>query len=150
MTQRETAARHPNRSGVAAVEMALVLPIFMMILWGVVEFGRAMMVGQLVTNAARHGARLAIIDGTTSAQVRTAVQNSLLSTVGGITAADVTVTVEVTPAPGNPNPANETAAAHTNDICQVAVSVPYRAVGYVSGHFLAAANLRAVCVMRHE
>jgi Flp pilus assembly protein TadG len=35
------------------VEMALVLPIFFTVLLGIVEFGRAMMIGQLITNSAR-------------------------------------------------------------------------------------------------
>jgi Flp pilus assembly protein TadG len=45
------------------VEMALVLPVFMMVLLGIVEFGRAMMVSQLLANASREGARLAIVEG---------------------------------------------------------------------------------------
>ena len=49
-----------ERRGVAAVEMAFVFPIFMLLVLGVIEFGRYMMVGQLVTNAAREGSRLAI------------------------------------------------------------------------------------------
>ena len=37
--------------GAAAVEMALVMPIFVSVVMGIIEFGRGMMVGQIVTNA---------------------------------------------------------------------------------------------------
>ncbi|MCA9071736.1 MAG: pilus assembly protein, partial [Planctomycetaceae bacterium] len=66
-----------SREGTALVEMALVLPIFVAVTLGIVEFGRAMMVGQLVTNAAREGARLGIIDGSTNAEVRTSIEQFL-------------------------------------------------------------------------
>ena len=45
--------RRHDRRGAALVEMALVLPIFFGVVLGIVEFGRAMMVSQMVTNAAR-------------------------------------------------------------------------------------------------
>ena len=37
--------------------MALVLPIFTMLVFGIIEFGRGFMIMQLVTNAAREGCR---------------------------------------------------------------------------------------------
>ncbi len=45
------------RRGAALVETALVLNIFFMVLFGVFEFGRFMMIRQLVENAARGAAR---------------------------------------------------------------------------------------------
>lgn len=71
-----------GRRGTALVEMALVLPIFIAVTLGIVEFGRAMMVGQLITNAAREGARLGIIDGSTNAEVVTSVQQFLQQAAG--------------------------------------------------------------------
>ena len=50
-----------DRRGTAMVEMALVLPIFLMLVLGIIEFGRAMMIANLVTNAAREGARVACV-----------------------------------------------------------------------------------------
>ena len=49
--------RRQDRRGAAVVEMALVLPIFFMVVLGIIEFGRAFMIGQLVTNAAREAVR---------------------------------------------------------------------------------------------
>ena len=51
-----------SQKGSAVLEMALVLPILLMLLFGVVEFGRVLMVKQAITNAAREGARAGAVD----------------------------------------------------------------------------------------
>jgi hypothetical protein len=67
--QRTARTQRSGRRGASVVEMAIVLPVFMMVVMGIIEFGRGMMVGQLVTNAARYGARLAAIDGSSYSSV---------------------------------------------------------------------------------
>ena len=54
---------HPLRRhrGVAAVEFAIVAPIFFMMVIGIIEIGRAMMVQQVLINASRFGARRAVM-----------------------------------------------------------------------------------------
>ncbi len=138
-----------HRRGAAAVEMAIVLPIFFMVVMGIVEFGRAMMVGQLVTNAARHGARESCIDGATNATVTTAVKDFVATTVG-VAQSDVTVDIVVDPGAGNPDPNDVLAVAQAKDICKVTVKVPYNKVGYVAGRYLAGTELKGQCIMRHE
>jgi Flp pilus assembly protein TadG len=49
-------ARDPQRGG-AAVEFALVLPLFMMLVMGALDYGYFFFSDQVVTNAAREGAR---------------------------------------------------------------------------------------------
>jgi len=137
------------RCGAAVVEAAFVLPVFFLVLLGIIEFGRAMMVAQMVTNAARQGARSSIIDGSTNADLTTSVRTLLHDTLG-IAAADVSVTITVEPASGNPDPVDDLSRAMPRDMCQVSVAVPYRKVGYVAGQFLQAANIRGACAMRHE
>jgi Flp pilus assembly protein TadG len=137
------------RRGAAVVEAALVLPIFFMVVLGIIEFGRGMMVGQLVNNAARQGARDAIIDGSTNATITQNVQTLLKDTVG-VKASDVTVCVTVEAGTGNPNPANDLSKAMPKDLCRVQISVPYSKVGYIAGRFLQNTNIRSACAMRHE
>jgi hypothetical protein len=50
-----------NRKGQAAVEMALVLPIFLLLVVGMLEFARAWNLHQSITDAVREGARRALI-----------------------------------------------------------------------------------------
>ena len=146
---RRLGTQSTERRGAAAVEMAIVLPIFFMVVMGIVEFGRAMMVGQLVTNAARLGAREAAIDGATNATVTTSVK-SFVATSVGIAAADITVDIVVDPGVGNPDPFDIVSAGQAKDICKVTVKVPYNKVGYVAGRYLAGTELKGQCIMRHE
>ena len=48
--------------GAAAVEMALVLPFLMVILMGIIEFGRVLYSQQVITNASREAARASATD----------------------------------------------------------------------------------------
>lgn len=66
------------RSGATLVEMAFVVLIFLMFLFGVLEYCRFLFTRQLVTNAAREGARYAVVntnettvEATTKAKVQT-------------------------------------------------------------------------------
>jgi len=49
-------------SGQALVEFALVVPIFLFLLLGIVEFARAWNIYEVLTDAAREGARNAVVD----------------------------------------------------------------------------------------
>jgi hypothetical protein len=139
----------PERSGAVVVEAALVLPLFFLIVLGIVEFGRAMMVGQVLTAAARHGSRRAIVDGSSNAAVAADVQTYLQNALG-VNPADVAVTIQVTAHPGNPTPVVDLSAALPKDLCEIDVRVPYNKVGFIAGRFLSAAQLRGECSMRHE
>jgi Flp pilus assembly protein TadG len=50
-----------RRRGVAAVEFAIVAPVFFLMVLGIIEIGRAMMVQQVLINASRVGARRAVM-----------------------------------------------------------------------------------------
>jgi TadE-like protein len=59
----------PGRSraaGQAMVEFALVAPIFLLVLFSIVEFGRYVYTVQILNEAAREGARYAIVHGSQS------------------------------------------------------------------------------------
>jgi len=62
-----------ERRGTVAVEVAVIaLPLLLLIFW-ILEFGRLVMVEQVLTNAAREGARRAVLEHMTASQVRTQV-----------------------------------------------------------------------------
>src|SRR5262245_50873139 len=55
--------RRDRRSrGQSLVEFALVVPVFLLILMGILDFGRAVLAYNSLSNAARDGARVAIVD----------------------------------------------------------------------------------------
>jgi len=53
--------------GQSLVEFSLILPMFLVLLFGLVDFGRAFYTWLLVTNAAREGARVAAVQSPDSA-----------------------------------------------------------------------------------
>ena len=74
--------RYRNEKGNALIETAITMPIVLLVCVGIFEFGRAYQTSQVLTNAAREGARLAILEGPTDAEVRTRVNQYL--TDGGL------------------------------------------------------------------
>ena len=50
-----------QRVGAVAVEMAIVLPLLLVLVFGIIEFGRLMMVQQILVNTAREAARRAVV-----------------------------------------------------------------------------------------
>ena len=59
--------------GAAIVEVALTLPLLLLVSVGIFEFGRAYQTWQVLTNAAREGARIAVLPGSTDSGVRNRV-----------------------------------------------------------------------------
>lgn len=147
---RRAQQHQDSRRGAAIVETAIVMPVFMMVIWGVVEFSRATMVGQIVTSAARKGARAAALDGATNATVTQEVRDFVVQALKGVQPNDINVVITITPGPNNANPNNQLSAARSRDICQVTVSIPYEKVAYLTPRFLKNANLRGVCAMNRE
>ncbi len=69
-----------ERRGVTVVEMAFVLSIALLFLFGILEYGRYLMVLHTTNNAAREGARYAVVhtgDGTTLSQVVAVVNTKM-------------------------------------------------------------------------
>lgn len=71
--------RFRNQRGAALLETAITIPLILLVSVSIFEFGRAYQTWQVLTNAAREGARVAVLPGYTDAQVRTATQNYLNS-----------------------------------------------------------------------
>ncbi len=53
-----------NEKGQAMVELALVLPLLLILIFGIVEFGRVFNAYLIVNNAAREGARVGVVGAT--------------------------------------------------------------------------------------
>lgn len=77
-------ARRRSR-GQALVEFALVIPIFLVLLMAVFDLGRAVFAYNSVTNAAREGARLAIVNQTRSLIQQRAIAQSAIAETPNVT-----------------------------------------------------------------
>jgi Flp pilus assembly protein TadG len=69
------------RSGASAVELALILPVFVALVMGQIETARLGMVSQLLTTAAREGCRVAVLNGASQSDVQNRV-TAVLSPAG--------------------------------------------------------------------
>lgn len=58
---------HRAGRGQTLVEVALILPIFLLVLVGIFDFGRAVYANDTISNAAREAVRLGIVDQTCNA-----------------------------------------------------------------------------------
>jgi Flp pilus assembly protein TadG len=124
------------RRGAAVTEFAIVAPLFFMLIIGFIEFGRALMVQQVLINASRVGARQAITTGATTTEVQTAVEEY----TAGVAVPGVDVSV-------SPNPATATAGTAIT----VTASVNFGDVSWMpSPWFLGGKTLTANSQMRKE
>ena len=90
---RRAARLRGDDRGQAIIEFAILVPIFAVLLYGMVEMGRAWSTYQVVTDAARQGARsVALASGSTEAQIRSGIKSVLQ---GGSLAPD-RATIEIT------------------------------------------------------
>ncbi len=109
-----------GRRGTAAVEFAIVLPLLLILVMGILEVGRMLDVQQIMTNAVREGARHGAADAPI-ADVEQVVRRYLIQQ--GLTAAEASATVtcktDGTTASGFP-------------VYQVRVSLPISAAQWVS------------------
>jgi Flp pilus assembly protein TadG len=132
------ASRRPakRRRGAAAVEFAIVAPVFFMLVVGMIEIGRAIMVQQVLINASRVGARQAAMLSSSEDAVIDAVEDYF----EGVGMSDVSTTV-------SPDPA--TAAAGT--AITVDTSVSFADVSWLPAPwFMGGKTLTSSSVMRKE
>jgi Flp pilus assembly protein TadG len=97
-------ARVRSQSGAELVEFALVLPILLLVFGGIVDFGLLLQRQQVITNAAREGARLAVLPGYTQADVQARVTQFVregINSDGAAPSTDLTL-VTLTPGTGPP------------------------------------------------
>jgi Flp pilus assembly protein TadG len=140
--QRRQGRRSAFSKGTAIVEAALVLPIFILFLLALLEFGRVFMVVNVLKSAARTAARRAVARESTNAEVEQIIRQM----VGTVTDASPTIFIKNASSldaanstiPGNfgslPNytldDADESDSSVAGDLFLVRVEIPYRDVAF--------------------
>jgi len=135
-----------HRRGASAVEFAVVAPVFFLMIFGMIEFGRMVMVQQVITNASREGARLAVLDGTSNADVKTAVSDYL--TPARVSGASVRVFVDEDDGSEDVEPNT----ADYGDSVGVVVTIAFSQVSWLPSPMIigGATELTASTIMRRE
>lgn len=147
VTVTRAAARWSGETGAELIEFALVLPLLLLVILGIIDFGFLFQRYEVITNAAREGARVAVLPGYEDADVVARVDQYL--TAGGLTG------VHDPPVIGHPPPV--AVGSYCAAVTSVTVTYPhtYSFVGGIASYFgggaLAARNsLRATAEMRNE
>jgi Flp pilus assembly protein TadG len=95
MKRPPSSTRKTADRGVVAVEFALVLPVLLLILFGIIDFGRALNAQISLTGAARDGARIAALGGSNAA-----VQAQVAAAAPSLSGVTATVTESCPPGAG--------------------------------------------------
>lgn len=125
-----------KRQGVAAVEFALVVPIFLLLVFGIIEFGRSLMVQQVLVNASREGARRAVLENATASAVAETVSDYLKGASVDVPKSGITI---------SPDPAE----VFNNQEITVSISVNFSDVSWMPP-FIYDGDLQASTTMRSE
>jgi Flp pilus assembly protein TadG len=145
------------RRGTTIVETAVVLPVFLLLLFAIFEFGHAQLINNMLNSACRNAARIGAVEGSTTAQVRTKVQEMIGSVVP--TAAVQIFVKNASSFDGGGSavgaqleglPDIELKDTESRTLFVVRAKVPYRNVAIVPMPFLADVELDAQAFMRHE
>jgi len=156
MTARQ---KNQDRKGTTAIETAVVLPVFLFMVFAIIEFGHAQMVNNVLNSACRNGARLGSVEGTTTAQVEAQVDQTISSV---IVTGSVSVFVKdasvydtggtpPTTASGLEGMADiNLSDAEPRQLFMVRASVPYNDIALMSMPFMEGVVLTGQSFMRHE
>jgi len=92
-----------REDGAAMVEMAIVLPIFLLLVWGVIDFGRLLFTANSMATAVREGARQAAVmaDPVASQAVVKARVEAAFTSFGSPALTDAEISVDVALVPGS-------------------------------------------------
>jgi Flp pilus assembly protein TadG len=116
--------RGKTERGAAALEFALVMPLLLLLLFGIIGFGIVFAQNLALGNAARQAARFGVVEGNTCAQIKQmAVDEAISVGMDGpteIDTADVTVTVNGVACSGTTQPCKSSAVG-----ASVRVLVPF-------------------------
>jgi len=135
-----------DETGAELVEFALAFPLLLLVVMGIIDFGLLFQQYEVITNAAREGARVAVLPGYTAANAQTRVTqyiNASFLSSGGV----VTTTV------GAP----QSVIIGTNCMKTITVSVSYphqflflAGIGHYFGTTFGTKTLHAASAMRME
>jgi Flp pilus assembly protein TadG len=133
-------SHRPQRWGAHVVEFAVVAPVMFLVILGMIEIARGLMVTHLLTNAARQGCRVGVIEGTSTSQITTVVTNTLKNQ--GISSDTVTVQVN--------DGSADASTAQAGDEITVVVSVPVGKVSWLPFSNYLSGNLSGKYTLRRE
>jgi Flp pilus assembly protein TadG len=127
MVRKKIFRRLRAERGAELIELAIVLPMLLLVFVAIVDFALVFQRYLTISNAAREGARIAVLPGYTQADVQNRVTQYVREGIGDSAASPTTVLITVTIDPPGPTPAFPAAQV------TVTLSHSYLFLGPVSG-----------------
>lgn len=151
--------RRRLRSGTTTVELAFVLPVFLVFLFGLWAYGHAQMVSNMLKGATRTAARMGATEGVTSAQVEARIREIMAS---AIDTSSLSIQIKDASAYDNGGafptsgssmeslPNLELAGAESRTLFMVRATVDYNDVAVLPTSWFKNVQLSGQSFMRHE
>lgn len=149
-------SRNP-RSGTTAVEMALIMPVFFVVLFAIVEFGHAMMVRSLVMSTTKDAARFGAVGEISTQEVLDYIEarlakvmdpeeaEILIKDANFMDAADPEFPEDLASLPDI-----ELSEAESRHPFVIRISLPYEATALLPPTWTTGMTISADSVVRHE
>ena len=136
--------RSTSERGTAIVESAIILPVFFLLLFGVFEASRFMNTQQVLTNAAREGARFAVtpLTQTNTLPITGQITTRVNDFLGSASITGATVTVD--------NAVSVVTGSITTTYTRVRVDEPYQVLTVPGFFSMLQVTLRGEALMRNE
>jgi Flp pilus assembly protein TadG len=133
-----------GRRGIAATEFAVLAPFLAILILGMFELARGIMVKQMLNDAARRACRVAIQPQKANSDVTSEINNILSD--NGIPSADATITVQVNGVTA------DCSTAKQNDKVSVKVAIPTSDTFWISTHWLSSTSIMSdsVTMLRQD
>lgn len=146
------AGRLKSQRGAELIEMALVLPLLLLVLVGIIDFGFLFARYEVLTNAAREGARIAVLPGYSTPDVESRVcaylTNGGVPTAGCPTPTNPVISVvntTITVPAGTPIDAKQVTLVYTHNFMFIGPII-----GLMGGTWTNAKAITVMAVMRDE
>lgn len=153
-TTRQYRRGTERRKGAALVEFAIIAPVFLALVLGVLELGSALKTANTMTEAVRGGGRLACMDWSEKVPDGTTINQKVIKdvrnflTASGLPGDDFTITI--TSAEGTDEGQTFDLSDPDNELrmFKIEASVDFSDVNEYPSHFMAGQEIKAAIVFR--
>jgi Flp pilus assembly protein TadG len=133
-----------DERGASLVEFALILPLLVLFIFGIIDFGWAFSQQLAVKHAAREGVRAAVVNNGAATLTNAQLKALIVSRSSDVDLAPADSHIYLSRTDSNAD-----GRADAGDLAKVEVCIPLRSLSGVSGRFLSG-TLRATVEMRVE
>lgn len=143
-----------SRSGVAAVEAAVVLPVMLILTLGTIEMGTALRASTIMQSAVREAGRLVSMDwsdhvgsgDTPNAKVERDLRNFV--TASGLPGSALTISIVQAENPGMGQPFDIADEANDLRLVRIEVTLPYSSISLFPTRIMDGRDIKAKLVLR--